>query len=280
MEDENLFRKVFCFLLAIALSCAAAMVIFSSDIQKAFPDLSFEIPYVDKNAVDIHNFPFYGGNEQNGNFGVYDIVKSYSGYIKNAGVRAPDLNALLSRLTSRADFTENLYAFLLVSLLTIPLYMILRLLVFNGAYELGKKWFFPVRYLYFGVIALLSAFVTVTATWVMYKTVVYDIVLSFLTGLVQEVVKNVQVALATTNIITIAVIGVLVCLLLHRTLFRGSVFLSLIGAALRSTLFLIFVSCIDIFVYNGTPRMYLILLGAFFAIGLIKALLFPDKYTS
>lgn len=267
-------------MLALALSCAAAMVIFSGDFQKAFPELEFEIPYIDKNAVDIHNFPFYGGDADNGNFGVYDIVKSCSGYVKDAGERAPDINALLSRLTSRADFTQSLYAFLLVSLLTIPVYMVVRLLVFNGAYELGKKWFFPVRYLYFGVIALLSAFVTVTATWVMYKTVVYDIVLSFLTGLVQEVIKNVQVALATTNIIILVLIGALVCLLLHRTLFRGSVFLSLVGAVLRSVLFLIFVSCIDIFVYNGTARMYLILLGAVFAVGLVKALLFPDKHTS
>ena len=275
-----MFRKVFCFMLALALSCAAAMVIFSADIQKTFPDLTFDIPYVDKTAVDIHNFPFYGGDEENGNFGVYDIVKSYSGYVKNAGVPAPNINALLSRLTSRADFTQSLYAFLLISLLTIPVYMVVRLIVFNGAYELGKKWFFPVRFLYFGLIALLSAFVTVTATWVMYKTVVYNIVLSFMTQLVQEVIKNVQVALATTNIIVLIAIGALVCLLLHRTLFRGSVFLSLVGAVLRSVLFLIFISCIDIFLYSATPRTYLILLAAFFTIGLVKALLFPDKHTS
>lgn len=267
-------------MLALALSCAAAMVIFSADIQKTFPDLTFDIPYVDKTAVDIHNFPFYGGDEENGNFGVYDIVKSYSGYVKNAGVPVPNINALLSRLTSRADFTQSLYAFLLISLLTIPVYMVVRLIVFNGAYELGKKWFFPVRFLYFGLIALLSAFVTVTATWVMYKTVVYDIVLSFMTQLVQEVIKNVQVALATTNIIVLIAIGALVCLLLHRTLFRGSVFLSLVGAVLRSVLFLIFISCIDIFLYSATPRTYLILLAAFFTIGLVKALLFPDKHTS
>jgi len=275
-----LFRKVFCLILAILLSGAAAVVIFSADIQKTFPEFDMKIPYIDRKAVDIHRFPFYGGDEANGNFGVYDIVKSYSGYIRDKNTPAPDMNALLSRLTARADFTESLYAFLLVSLLTIPVYMIVRPLVINGAYELGKKWFLPLRFLYFGVIALASAFITVSATWVMYKTVVYDIVLAFLAGLVQAVIKNVQVALATTNIIVIAVIGVLVCLLLHRTLFRGSVFLSLIGAILRSALFVIFVSCVGIFMYNGTLRMYLFALAAFFVVGFIKAVLFPDKHTS
>lgn len=275
-----MFRKVFCLILGLMLSALAAMVIFSSDFQKMVPEWKFEIPNIDAKEVDIHLFPFYGGDEAGGNFGVYDIVKSYSGYIMDKDAPVPDLNQQLSKLTAREDFTESLYAFLLISLITIPVYMIVRLLVINGAYELGKKWFFPVRYMYFGVISLLSAFITVACTWVMYKTVVYDVVLSFMTGLVQEVIKNVQVALATTNIIVIAVIGLMVCLLLHRTLFRGSVFLSLVGAVLRCALFVIFVSCVNIFMYVGTPRMYLFVLAAFFLVGAVKALLFPDKHTS
>lgn len=267
-------------MLAIALTCAAALVIFTGDIQKAFPEWEIRIPYIDVKAVDIHRFPFYGGDEANGNFGVYDMVHSYSGLIKDDDAPVPDFNALAGKITSRADFSESLYAFLLISLLTIPVYMIVRLMVFNGAYELGKKWFFLFRYLYFGFVALMTAFVTVTATWVMYKTVVYDIVLAFLTGLVQEVIKNVQVALATTNILTIAVIGILVCLLLHRTLFRGSVFLSLLGAILRSALFVILVASVNIFLYDGSLRVYLFALAALFAIGLIKAVLLPDKHTS
>lgn len=275
-----MFRKVFCLILAIALTGAAALVIFTGDIQKAFPEWEIKIPYIDVKAVDIHQFPFYGGDEEGGNFGVYDVVKSYSGRIKDENAPTPDFNALMGKITSRADFTDSLYAFLLVSLLTIPVYMVVRLIVFNGAYELGKKWFFLFRYLYFGFVTLMAAFVTVTATWVMYKTVVYDIVLAFLTGLMQEVVKNVQVALATTNILTIAIIGVLVCLLLHRTLFRGSVFLSLVGAILRSALFVIIVACVNIFLYDGTLRVYLFALAALFAVGLIKAVLLPDKHTS
>lgn len=275
-----MFRKVFCLILAVALSCAAALVIFSTDIQKTFPEADLTIPYIDKKAVDIHQFPFYGGDAANGNFGIYDIVKSCSGYIKDESAPAPDFNMLLGKLTARTDFTQSLYAFALISLLTIPVYMIVRLIVINGAYELGKKWFFLFRFFYYGVVSLMSAFITVTATWVMYKTVVYDVVLAFLTGLVQEVVKNVQVALATTNIITLAVIGVLVCLLLHRTLFRGSVFLSLVGAILRSVLFVIFVSCVDIFLYGGTIRAYLLLIAAIFAVGVIKAVLLPDKHTN
>lgn len=275
-----MFKKVFCLCLALALSFLAAMVIFSNDIQRTFPDANINLPYIDQNAVDIRNFPFYGGDAQNGNFGVYDIVKSYMACLKDKSAPLPDINLLLSRLTARPDFSGSLYAFLLISLLTIPVYMIVRLLAINGAYELGKKWFFLFRYLYYGAVSILSAFITVTATWVMYKTVVYDIVLAFLTGLVQEVIKNVQVALATTNIIIIAVIGVLVCLLLHRTLFRGSVFLSLVGAVLRSALFLIFVSFYNIFMYEGTVRMYPFVLAAFLLIGIIKAVLFPDKHTS
>lgn len=275
-----MFRKVFCLILALLLTGAAAVAIFTGDIQKAFPEFEKELPYIDQKAVDIHAFPFYGGDEANGNFGICDIVKSCLGSINDKNAPLPDINELLSKLTSRTDFTESLYAFLLISLLTIPVYMIVRLLVINGAYELGKKWFFPIRFLYFGAISLLSAFITVTATWIMYKTVVYDIVLSFLTGLVQEVIKNVQVALATTNIIIIAVIGVFVCLLLHRTLFRGSVFLSLVGAIVRSVLFVILVSSFGVFLNNGSIRMYLFLLAALFVIGFGKAVLFPDKHTS
>ena len=186
----------------------------------------------------------------------------------------------IGKLYARADFMDALYAFLLIAVMTIPVYMVLCFIVFNGAYELGKKWFFPIRYLWFGMVTVVSSFVTVTATWVMYKTVIYDIVLKFLMNLAEEVTKNVQLALATSNILTLAVIGVLVCLLLHRTLFRGSIFLSLLGAVLRTVLFLVLVAFVNVIVYELNWRIMLFILIFLFGVGLLKVVLFPDKHTN
>ena len=57
-------------------------------------------------------------------------------------------------------------------------------------------------------------------------------------------------------------------------------FLSLLGAILRSALFVILVASVNIFLYDGSLRVYLFALAALFAIGLIKAVLLPDKHTS
>ena len=273
-------KRVFCTMLLVLLSALGVFIMFSgmigSDVNEMIPVFDF----VDKNEVMIQKFPFYGGNAQEGNFGVFDIVKTYSKGIMDASAPLPDFMGEITKLYSRADFMDALYAFLLIAVMTIPVYMVLCFVVFNGAYELGKKWFFLIRYLWFGIVTALSSFVTVTATWVMYKTVIYDIVLKFLTNLAEEVTKNVQIALATSNILTLAVVGVLVCLLLHRTLFRGSVFLSLLGAVLRTVLFLVLIAFVNVMVFEMTWRMMIFVLLFLVAMGLFKVILFPDKHTN
>lgn len=273
-------KRVFCTMLLVLLGAMGVFIMFSGMVGMDLTEIIPGFDFVDKNEVVIQKFPFYGGNADEGNFGVFDIVKAYSKNIRDESAPLPDFMGEINKLYARADFMDALYAFLLIAVMTIPVYMVLCFIVFNGAYELGKKWFFPIRYLWFGMVTVVSSFVTVTATWVMYKTVIYDIVLKFLTNLAEEVTKNVQLALATSNILTLAVIGVLVCLLLHRTLFRGSIFLSLLGAVLRTVLFLVLVAFVNVIVYELNWRIMLFILIFLFGVGLLKVVLFPDKHTN
>lgn len=273
-------KRVFCTMLLVLLGAMGVFMMFSGMLGVELTDIIPGLSFVDKNEVVIQKFPFYGGNAQEGNFGVFDIVKAYSKSIRDEKAPLPDFMGEISKLYARADFMDALYAFLLIAVMTIPVYMVLCFIVYNGAYELGKKSIFPIRYLWYGIVTVISSFVTVTATWVMYKTVIYDIVLKFLTDLAQEITKNVQLALATSNILTLAVIGVLVCLLLHRTLFRGSVFLSLLGAVFRTILFVVLVAFVNVIVYELNWRVMLFILVFLFAVGLLKVVLFPDKHTN
>lgn len=275
-----MFRRVFCTILLLVLTAAAVAVMFPSVVEGYVPDFRSRISFVDLSEIEIRKFPFYGRDEANGNFGVVDVVKSYMPAVRDQDAPLPDFMDGLNKIYARSDFMDALYAFLLIAILTIPVYMVLSILVFNGAYALGKKWFFLFRFLWFGIITILASYVTVTATWVMYKTVIYDIVLAFLMNLASEITKNVQIALATTNILTIAVIGLFVCLLLHRTLFRGSIFLSLVGAVLRTLLFVVLVAAVNAVLFDVTIRSVLIILAFVFAAGILKVVLFPDKHTS
>ncbi|MBR3928965.1 MAG: hypothetical protein IKJ65_08200 [Clostridia bacterium] len=273
-------KRVFCTMLLAVLGAFAVFIMFSGMLGTDLNEMMPMFDFVDKNEVMIQKFPFYGGNADEGNFGVFDIVKTYSQNIKDKNAPFPNFMGEIGKLYARADFMDALYAFLLIAVMTIPVYMVLCFVVFNGAYELGKKWFFPFKYLWFGIVTVVSSFVTVASTWVMYKTVIYDIVLKFLMNLAEEITKNVQIALATSNILTLAVVGVLVCLLLHRTLFRGSVFLSLLGAVLRTMLFLVLVAFVNVIVYELNVRSMLFVLVFLFAMGLFKVILFPDKHTN
>ena len=279
-------KKFICTFLALALSLASVLVMFPWLVGEYFPEVSLENGYIDFDVVNIRSFPFYGGREEigengnNENYGVYEVLEAYKPYVKEGAEPIPDIMAELDKIYARQDFFETVYAFCLIALMTIPVYMILRLVIYNCVYRVGSGWFFPLRIFWYGVAGASASLVTVSATWFMYKTVIYDIVIDFLTGLISGITDSVQVALATTNILTLIVIALLVIVLLRATLFRGSIFTSLLGAILRTMLYVIIIAAIEVFVLDATGRTVLFLLAAVVLIGLVKAIFLSDKHAS
>ena len=279
-------KKAICTLLALVLSLASVMVMFPWLINEYFPEVSLENEYIDFDKVNIRSFPFYGGNPvpgengKNENYGVFEVLTAYKPYVKEGAEPIPEFPAELEKIYARTDFYDALYAFGLIALMTIPVYMILRLVIYNSVYRVGKNWFFPLRIFWYGIAGASASLVTVSATWLMYKTVVYDIVVRFLTDMLSDLTNSVQVALTTTNILTLVVIALLVIVLLRATLFRGSIFTSLLGAILRTALYVIIIAAIEVFVLDVTGRTMLFLLAAIVLIGLVKAIFLSDRHAS
>ena len=127
-----------------------------------------------------------------------------------------------------------------------------------------------------GIVAVSASLVTVSATWFLYKRLLFQVILqnaySWLTQL-----TSVKFALNATNIVILLVTVCAVIALLRATLFRGSVFTSILGAVMRTLLYIVLIAVISIFITRMTTRTILFMLAALFAIGLVKDVFLPEK---
>lgn len=276
-----MFLKTVCFLLAVVLTAASVLIMFPELAETYLPKVSLENALIDFKSIDIRSFPFHGGSGEEGGYGVYELVKGIQAITQETAPGIPDkLVEGLGQIYARADFWQVLYAFCLIALMSIPVYMVLRLLVFNSVYKIASRWFFPLRIFWYGITGVSASLVTVTAAWLVYKTVLYDIVLDFLKTALESLTKNVTFALATTNILTVVVIALLVFVLLRATLFRGSIFTSLLGALLRSVLYVVLIAGFEVFVIEKTGVAILVLCVFVLLVGLVKAIFLSDKHAS
>ena len=267
-------KRVFCSVIAVALTVAAVLALFPGWIPKAASDVTAPFGLAD---VDIAYFPFYGDALRFGegtNFGVSNIVAAYADYVETGAGDTPNFLNLLYRFTENGDFLEKLYTFLLTSLLTIPVYMLLRLLVYNALYDMAEEYSWLGRVFARGAVAVSASLVTVTLTWVLQKRYL-ALILEFIKNKIAEL-TTVQFALNATNLVILGIIAFAVIALLRATLFRGSVFTSILGAILRTLLFIVLIAVISVFIGRTTVRTLLFMVAAVFVIGMVKEVFIPE----
>lgn len=276
-----MFLKIICGILAVVLTLASVFMMFPELLETYLPSISIENTVIDFKSIDIRSFPFHGGAGEEGNYGVCDLLKSIQPITKDTVGEIPDkLVEGLSGIYARADFWQVLYSFLMIALMSIPVYMVMRLIVFNVVYRIAAKWFFPFRIFWYGIVGASASLVTVSCTWLIYKTVLSDIVIRMLKNALETLTKNVTFAIATTNILVVIVVALLVFVLLRATLFRGSIFTSLLGAILRTVLYVVIIAGFEAFVFEATGFTILALAAFVLVIGLVKAIFLSDKQAS
>ena len=266
-------RRAFCFLLAAALTLAAFVMLFP-ELSSILPEADF-FAFLRTEGLDIRHFPFYGSAGGTGVFGLSDMAAAYADYVEFGAAPAPDFITLLRVLTSQESFLSTLYAFFLVSLLTIPVYMLTRLLVYNTLYAMAEDFSLIGRILVRGMVAANAALVTVSLTWLFQKRYL-GLALDALSGQLGKL-TSVKFALSATNIVILLVIGFAVIALLRATLFRGSVFTSILGALLRTLLFIVLIAIVQVFIGRMTARTVLFMLAALLVIGIVKEIFLPEK---
>lgn len=267
-------KRVFCSAIAVALTVAAVLVLFPGWIPKTASEIALPFGLA---GVDIAHFPFYGDALRFGegaDFGVSNIVAAYADYVETGVGDTPNFLNLLYRFTENGDFLEKLYTFLLTSLLTIPVYMLLRLLVYNVLYDMAEDYSWLGRVFARGVVAASASLVTVTLTWVLQKRYL-ALILNFVKDKIAQL-TSVQFALNATNLVIIGIIAFAVIALLRATLFRGSVFTSILGAILRTLLFIVLIAVISVFIGRTTVRTLLFMVAAVFVIGIVKEVFIPE----
>lgn len=276
-----MIRRFFAFVLAVGLTAAALFMMFPSWLNAVAPEAALTQHGIDLTGLDIYHFPFYGnaGRRAEGEdtgFGVSDMVAAYADYVEKSGQTPPSFGDLCARLVSRDDFLQTLYDFMIVALLTIPVYMLVRLLAYNALYEMAESAMWLARVFLRGVVAVSASIVTVSATWFLYKRLLFQVILQSIYGWLTQL-TNVSFALNATNIVILLVTVCAVIALLRATLFRGSVFTSILAAVLRTALYIVLIAGISIFISRMTARTILFMLAALFAIGLVKDVFLPEK---
>lgn len=276
-----MIRRFFAFVLAVGLTAAALFMMFPSWLNAVAPEATLTQHGIDLTGLDIYHFPFYGnaGRRAEGEdtgFGVSDMVAAYADYVEKSGQTPPSFGDLCARLVSRDDFVQTLYDFMIVALLTIPVYMLVRLLAYNALYEMAESAMWLARVFLRGVVAVSASIATVSATWFLYKRLLFQVILQSIYGWLTQL-TNVSFALNATNIVILLVTVCAVIALLRATLFRGSVFTSILAAVLRTALYIVLIAGISIFISRMTARTILFMLAALFAIGLVKDVFLPEK---
>ncbi len=223
----------------------------------------------------LQSFPFYG-TEDYSVYGVYNLFDECAPYIAGETEAKPLVGDMLSDLVSQEGAVQILFNFIILSLLSIPVYMVLRLIPFNTLYSAAEDYTWIIRIFVKGFTVVCAGVVTVCFTWFLYRSVVFE---NLLSGL-REQTKNLEkpaIVLNVTNIVIIIVAVLLVLAVLRTTLFRGSVTTSILLGLLRTLLFVTVFAYINVFAKRLTVRVILFGLIGIVAAGIIKDLIMPEK---
>lgn len=289
-------KRVIVFLLAACLTVGAVLMMFPNWMHKLFPDVNFDEKYVDFDALSIYNFPFYGSARQQPlplseqpwdalpaqdapatyKYGISNIVAEYMKYLTKQTAEKPDLGTQLDMIIKQEGFAQTLYSLLMVSLITIPVYMVLRLLIYNTLYDMTKRVLWIFKLAWSGLVAVSASVVTTFATWFLYRAFLYELTFNIIFDWLKSVV-NEALALYSLGSAMTLLVGFLVVWLIRATVFRGSVFGSIVGALMRTLLFTILIAIISVFIFEKTLFTLIFILAGLMVIGLIKTVFLPEK---
>ena len=264
----------------ICIVIAAAMLFLSIIIM--YPGM-FHVQQVEEainqltegEDVGLESFPFYGNNYagEDGVYGMYTLFTDCAPFITGDDPNRPDIGGMLKDVVAS---TQTLFNFLVLSLLSIPVYMVLRLIPFNTLYAAVEDYNWLARIFVKGITTVCAGVVTVCFTWFLY----HSVVLKNLLSLLGEETKNIQkptVVLNVTNVVIIIVAVLLVYAILKTTLFRGSVTISILLGVLRTLLFVVFFAYVNVFAGQMTARVVLYGIAGIIACGVLKDLISPEK---
>ena len=262
-------KQFICFVLALALLAASLLMLYPQ-LLGGEKTLNLVDSYVPSDYAPwkmgvkgLESFPMYG-NEETGFYGIKDVMEDVSAFIKSGEAERPDIWGYLTRIPQNAGFLQALYALVILILVSIPVYMVLRLICYNPLYKwIGEKNLLvrlPLR----GLATLGMGITCVSAAWLITNQVLFKSLLEKLIEWIKGVTDSLPLALSSANITAIILITCVVLGLLKVTVFRGSFGLSVLLALLRVIIFTVFFAYVSVF--WGEFSLRIILFGAAFMI--------------
>lgn len=224
-------------------------------------------------SISFKEYPFYGNEAKPG---ITNILEKYVPFINGTEAEMPDVSEELNAIISDSNVLDTLLQLIILAMLSIPVYMLLRLVPFNTLYKASDSAFIISRPALRGLSACACSVVSITITWVLYHTLIYE----RLQKVVVDWASNItvpEVALNVTNIVILAVAVVCIICLLKSTLFRGSFVKSILLAVARSILFVVIFGVINTFMADFTGRTILFAVVAVIVIGILDMIIDPPK---
>ena len=269
-------KKFFCLIIAILLVLASVAVLYPSLLFKVYDEQ--QANSLLENVTDdtetfwsslgFANFPFY--------LGVSGVLEKTVPYVNGETEELPNLGEPLSEICKAENFWETLYYFIILSLISIPVYMIFRLIPFNTLFRASDEAFLLSRPLLRGITSCACSVVSVTVTWFLYHTLIYQHLYKAVVEWAGTVIMP-EIALNVTNILIIVVAIVCVIYLLKVTVFRGSFLKSVLMAVVRSALFVLIFSVINTFIGCDTVRVIVLGVIVVILIGIIDMVIDPAQ---
>ena len=231
---------------------------------------------VDPSRLGFENYPLYGtlgAQNPEGFYGVKNVLEDCKPYITGEDKTAPKVGELLKKIPDSmgtTNFMQSIYNLVLIALISIPVYMILRLLVYTALYRWIDEGSFLLTLPLRGIATVACGVTSGCISWVVYNTVVFNRLLkkliNWLSGLSSSNIAGQVSSLAVnaSNLFVIVIIIGVIWAMVKLTIFRGSVSISVFLGLFRSLLFLIVFAFINVFIGDFTWRV--ILFGLLFAL--------------
>ncbi len=267
--------RVICVTVAVVLLLGSVLVMYPALLQAVAPglDLNALIPQADtrwdESTLGLGSFPMYGTGSF---YGFYDLLRDCAQYIEGKTTQPPDIWGLLGKISGSDGFLQALYSFVILSLLSIPIYAILRLLVYNVVHNMMREWPFLLSLPMRGVATVSCGVTTVCLTWLGYNTLIFHTLVIKLINRIGEL-KLPAVALNATNIVIIVVAVLIVIGVLKTALFRGSVAVSVLLGLFRTLVFVLAFAYVNAFANTGAPlRVALFALAFIVVCGIFESI--------
>ena len=269
-------KRFICFLIAVLLTAASIAVMYPQLLEGILPRekvlslIPGEQLEWDEATLGLETFPFYGTRDSRF-YGVSNLVEECAPYIAGSDPDAPDVWGMLGCITRNDGALQALYSFLILCVISIPVYMILRLVPFNTLQRMAAEWPWPFSWLGQGVFAVMCGVSCVCITWLGYNTLIFQ-------GLLHKLIdwiggqKMPQFAMNVGNIVILAAAVLIVIGLLKTTLFRGSLAVSVLTAVFRVIIFLVFFAFVSVFIGHFTWRVILFGLAFVLLCGLFESI--------